>query len=123
MALLIILLLVSLIVKRFWIAGIIVTLLVMLLNLPEIEYWFDLFGIAAILGLVVFSLVRLGLLSATVIFGVSGAVNELVITSDLTHWWATGTIVTLGEILALAFYGFYVALAGRPMIGSEWLEG
>lgn len=122
MGVLVLLLFLLLIAKRAWIAGLVGTLVLLGLNAPGIEHWFDVFGMLATAGLVVFSLVRLGLLSTTVLFAVARSVDDMVISSDLSVWWAAGTILALAFTLALAALGFYVALAGRPLFGTGWLE-
>jgi serine/threonine-protein kinase len=123
MGLLTLLLFASLVFRRIWVAGLVVILLFAAIGMADFGYWFDVFGLLATLSVIMFTLVRLGLLSASVLFAVARLVDSFVITSDLSGWWATGTIVSMVFILALVGYGFYVALAGRPLFGSGWLEG
>jgi serine/threonine-protein kinase len=122
MALLTLLLFISLVVKRIWIAGLIVMVIATVIGMAEFGHWFDMLGMLVTMGLIMVCLVRLGLLSATVMFGVANMMDRFVITSDLSVWWSTGTIVTLLIALAVAIYGFRVALAGRPLFGKNLLD-
>jgi hypothetical protein len=122
MALLTLLLFITLVVKRIWIAGLVLMGVFVILGMANFGYWFDIIGMLVTMGLIMVCLVRLGLLSATVLFAVSGVVDVFVITTNLSAWYSTGTIVALVFILAVALYGFWIALAGRPLFGSGWLD-
>jgi hypothetical protein len=45
------------------------------------------------------------------------------VTSHLTAWYATGFVIDLIIVLALAFYAFHTSLAGQPVFGGKLLEG
>jgi len=66
--------------------------------------------------LVIVLLVRFGLL-AVVSYVFVRQLLTYPITADLFAWYAdSATLLPLGVIVALAAYGFYVSLAGRPLI-------
>lgn len=44
------------------------------------------------------------------------------VTTHLTVWYATGFLVDLIIMLALAFYAFYTSLAGQPLFGGKLLQ-
>lgn len=71
-------------------------------------------GLTSLLVVVLF--VRFGLL-AVVSFMFVRLLLTYPITANLSAWHATSTtLLPLGVIVALAGYGFYVSLAGRPLI-------
>jgi len=121
MLLLILLLLVSIVLKRTWIASAVVLAAFTLLGLPSYEHWFDSIGTLVFFAVVLLSLTRLGLLSTTVVFAVHRILEGTLFTTDLSAWYASGTILSVLWILALAGFGFYAALAGRPVLGAGWL--
>ncbi|HZE88126.1 MAG TPA: hypothetical protein VE404_01195 [Verrucomicrobiae bacterium] len=121
MALLILLLLVSIAVKRTWLAGAVVLAALTVVGIPGYTYWFDVAGTLVFFGALLLSLTRLGLLSTTVVFAVYSALERTLFTTDLAAWYASGEIVSLLWTMALAGIGFYVALAGRPVLGTGWL--
>ncbi|MBI3449028.1 MAG: protein kinase [Acidobacteria bacterium] len=121
MLLLILLLLLSIVLRRTWIAGAVVLAAFTLLTLPAAEYWFDAIGTLVFVGTLLLSLTRLGLLSTTVLFAVYTTLAGTLQTTDLSAWYASGTILSVLWVAALAGFGFYVALAGRPVLGTGWL--
>jgi hypothetical protein len=54
-------------------------------------------------------------------------VQELLVVSpltrDLSTWYAGASLSVLLIVVALAGYGFYASLGGRPLLGEELLEG
>ena len=72
--------------------------------------------------LVIATLTRLGLLAATISSAIYSTMAAAVVTTNLSAWYATGTIIAVMWTLLLAGYGAYTALAGRPMFGTAWLE-
>ena len=67
-------------------------------------------------GILVFLLVRYGLLAGVVTVYVVNRLLQHPITPDLASWTATPTWWALGMMAALSVYGFRTALAGRPAI-------
>ena len=64
---------------------------------------------------------RFGLL-ATVSFALFAAVSAFPITTEFTAWYATGFVLYLVVMVALAVYGFYTSLASQPLFGGKLFE-
>jgi serine/threonine-protein kinase len=121
MLLLVFLLLLSTLVRKQWLAAL------------GILVFFGLVGAATggaigALGATVWAaitlaaLVRLGLLATVVLTAVSHVLELTVITTDLSAWYASGTILALTFLALVAGYGFHTALAGRPLFGADLLR-
>ena len=64
-------------------------------------------------------ILRIGFLSAAVAVALTGLMESLVYSADLgSCWYGLGSLVTLVGFALVAFCGFWVALAGRPMFGT-----
>jgi hypothetical protein len=68
------------------------------------------------------ALMRFGLLTLVAAFFVS-QLRRLPLTLDFTVWYSTGSLLVMLVVLAVAGYGFWVSLAGRPLIKDELLDG
>ncbi|MFQ5472788.1 MAG: hypothetical protein ACE5FA_07890, partial [Dehalococcoidia bacterium] len=69
----------------------------------------------------VVALLRFGLLSLAVAFLFEDCLRFIPITLDFSAWYATGSLVTMLLLLAVAVYGFHTALAGRPLLKEDML--
>jgi hypothetical protein len=45
------------------------------------------------------------------------------LTLDFSAWYAEGSIIVISLVAALAIYGFYISLAGRPLLKSDAVDG
>lgn len=114
----------SLILRRDWLAfaiGWAVAVLVSFLtarNSSGIDQIFIAIGTAIFF---IFPLWRYGLL-AGVSFILFSGLSELPITTNFTAWYATGFVMYLALLVALAVYGFYTSLAGQKPFGGKFLE-
>ena len=63
-------------------------------------------------------ILRVGFLSAAIAVALGGLMESLVYSTDLGSWYGLGSLVTLVGFALVAFCGFWVALAGRPMFGT-----
>jgi hypothetical protein len=70
---------------------------------------------AQVLGVVV--LIRCGVLAIMAMIFVAFTL-DFPITWDLSAWYAREGLMDLGLVLALAGYGFWTALEGRPLFGN-----
>jgi len=84
-------------------------------------------AVAVAIGLIinslsVFLLIRLGLLAlvASVVFGF--CFLNLPLTTQGSAWYAGITLTAILLMAAMAFYGFYTSLGGRPVFGGAVLE-
>ncbi|HEX6322403.1 MAG TPA: serine/threonine-protein kinase [Vicinamibacterales bacterium] len=73
-------------------------------------------------GIAIAAITRLGLLAMTVASGVYYALSSVLITTDLSAWYATGMILAVAWTLLLAGYGAWTALAGRPVFAGGWMD-
>jgi serine/threonine-protein kinase len=67
-------------------------------------------------------LLRFGLLPVVVMFFVTQFVLDSPLTTDLSAWYAGGTVFPVAIILALTAYAFHTAVAGRPLFKAGFLE-
>ena len=67
-------------------------------------------------------LTRLGLLTMAIMSFVSRLATQVPLTLDVASWYAYGTALAFLACAALAGYGFYTSLAGRPLFGEKLLE-
>ena len=44
------------------------------------------------------------------------------VTTNFTAWYATGLVIYLVAMVAVAVYGFYTSLAGQPLFGGKFFE-
>jgi hypothetical protein len=70
---------------------------------------------------IIFPLWRYGLLTLVSAF-VFSVLGSLPITTNFTAWYATGFVMYLALLVALAVYGFYTSLAGQKPFGGKFLE-
>jgi serine/threonine-protein kinase len=68
--------------------------------------------------LIVVAMIRYGLL-AVVMWLVFLTMTDVPATTDLSAWYAGRTLVTFLFLTALACYGFWISLAGRPLFASD----
>jgi len=71
--------------------------------------------------IVLVALMRFGLLALVVAHFVS-QLRYVPLTLDFTAWYSTGSLTAMLVALAIASYGFWVSLAGRPLLRDELLE-
>jgi hypothetical protein len=82
-------------------------------------HWLSASVTAGLLMLVLYRYGFLAMLSA--LFYLHMYIN-FPVTSHLTAWYATGFVIDLIIVLALAFYAFHTSLAGQPVFGGRLLE-
>lgn len=119
-----------LMLKRQWLAFIV---LLMLFAIPNIMVRSPGFSLSAhaceaafgILGLSIMMLVliRFGLVAALAAGIITDLLRSMPLTFDLSVWYANTSLVVLGFIGAMAIYGFHTALAGRSLFKDELLDG
>ncbi len=75
-----------------------------------------------VVALFTFVMIRFGLLALTTAAVFVNTVPEMVLTSDLTAWYAESSILALLVVTGIAIYGFHTAMAGQPLFGRGLLE-
>ena len=73
-------------------------------------------------GLILFGLMRVGLLAAISMFLFFYWTSEMPMTSDFSAFYAGSTAITLLALAALAVYGYRTALAGQPLLRGRLIE-
>jgi hypothetical protein len=72
--------------------------------------------------LTAFILIRFGVLALMAAWFVAVTVLRFPLTTDLTTWYADGSLFAVASVLALTGYALYTALAGRPLLKAGFLE-
>jgi hypothetical protein len=85
---------------------------------PEI-YWVQ---NAILVGVWIGVMLRYGLLALAASFCTVFLVGSCPITADLSSWYVAQSLLLMAAVLALAVYGFVVAAAGRPLLGTGLLR-
>jgi serine/threonine-protein kinase len=106
-----------LIVRRTWIALAILTAAAVPLYAASASLSGALFAAVVIL-VALALLLRVGVLATVTMAIVGDATKYVPLTLDTQAWYFDQSLIVLLSISALAIYGFFVALAGRPAFGS-----
>ncbi len=117
------LLIFRLLLRRTGPALVAVSLLALVIFLPDAP---NFVGFAAAAGvtfpIVWLVLFRGGLLAFAAAFTVSSLIDELPLTPQPAGWYVGTTLLSVAVILAPALFGFWTSLAGRPLIRDAILE-
>jgi hypothetical protein len=81
--------------------------------------WFAAAGGAVMTAVMLFTLVRLGLLATLVLSVAAICTWAFPFTTDFSRWYASIGLTGLLAFAALAGYGFWIALAGQPLLKDE----
>ena len=79
-------------------------------------------NIALISALLVFILIRFGILALMAGFFVFQILRTFPVTADFSAWYAGSSLFAIGSVLALTAYALYTALAGRPLFKAGILD-
>jgi hypothetical protein len=111
-----------LLLRRTWIAVVLFSALAMLLFNPGTGHPAPyVIGILISILLFWFVLFRFGLLAIILGSTVCDLLLQLPLTFNLTAWYGYVTLLTLFVTVGVAFWGFWTALAGRPLFRDEIL--
>ena len=117
------LLVLRLLLRRTWIAVVVFSALAMLMFNPGTGHPAPyMIGLLITIPLFFFVLLRFGLLSIVVGTTVCDLLLILPLTFDITAWYSYITLLTLFVTVGVAVWGFWVALAGRPLFRDEVLQ-
>jgi hypothetical protein len=72
--------------------------------------------------LAVFLMIRFGLLAFVASSFLNNLLSNFPLTTQMSSWYAGLSLVGILLMAAMAFYGFYTSLGGRPMLGTAGLE-
>jgi serine/threonine-protein kinase len=121
MVMLVFFLLLLVMLKRQWAAAVAVLLLVGGMASAGADYWYDVPLVVAFVALMLFTVLRLGLVAAVVANAVSGILLNQPITADLSVWWSGPTMAVLAVLSLFSVYGFVTSLGGRSPFGEGLL--
>jgi serine/threonine-protein kinase len=104
------------------VAGIVVLLLV--LNTGQIltGNWVDRFNVVAFTTLFTVVTHRYGLIAAAALLFVDNVMSDTPLTTDLSVWWSTPTVLTVGLVLGLLAFAYRAARGGEPLFGQVLQE-
>jgi serine/threonine-protein kinase len=114
--------LVRLAVKRDWLVALIIAFLGAVTNTGGDYAWVTFVASAGIWLSIYFILRKFGVLALVTGLVVQNILSVYPVTTHLSRWYASGAIAGMVAILALAIYGFRIALAGQPLFGGDFLE-
>ncbi len=111
-----VILLLSVILRRDWLATIAGWLLLTVLVIfPGDNPPIDIFFTALCAAIFIFGLMRFGLLTAVFAAFSFNLLDVLPVTTNFSVWFAGATVLVAVILLGLGFYGAYTSLAGRPV--------
>ena len=108
--------------RRKWLGALPVGLLFAMLNVSEENLAIELPFAILMAILLVFVVLRFGLLAVAVGGVVAPLLTNSPITLDFSRWYAGRSLFALAVVVAIALYGFRVALGSRPVFGVAALE-
>lgn len=121
LAIFFILFLVRLLVRKDWIAAVVVVFLGAITN-PEGDFWMTFLGAAVIWLSIYLVLRRFGLLALVVGLVVQNMLVLFPMTTHLSRWYTTGAIVGMTVIISIALFALHSALAGQPLFSARVLD-
>jgi len=80
--------------------------------------WIDKYNVLAMTVLLTLVLHRYGLVAAAMTLFVDNLVNGIPLTTHLSVWWSTSTVLTVTLLVALVAFSYYSARTGEPLFGD-----
>jgi hypothetical protein len=111
-----------LVLRRNWVAALVMSLLFCIPSLGAQNPLLDALFTAPFVLLYLFILYRFGLVALTVLYFIDQLANNLPLATPLGAWYTEGGVVAMITILVVAFYGFYVSRAGKPIFETGALD-
>jgi hypothetical protein len=99
-------------------AGVIVLLLA--LNTGQIltGNWVERFNALAFTTLITVVIHRYGLVAAAALLFVDNVMSDVPLTTDLSAWWSTPTVLTVALVFGLVAFAYHAARGGEPLFGQ-----
>lgn len=117
-----ILFLLRFLVKKDWIAGLVIVFLGAISNTGGDYFWVT-FLAAAVIWLSIYMVLRgFGVLALVVGLVVQNILVAFPMTSHLSRWYASGGVAGIVTIVAVACFALYCALAGQPLFRTLSLD-
>ena len=100
------------------VVGVIVLLLAM--NNGEIVTgnWVGRFNVIAFTTLMTLVIHRYGLVATAALLFVDNVITDMPLTTNLSLWWSTPTVLTLALVFGLLGFAYYAARGGEPLFGQ-----
>jgi serine/threonine-protein kinase len=114
--------LVRLIVRKTWLAAVLVTVIFSVPVLGAEHVLIDAVFTLPVIAAFLVVLYRFGLVALAAFFFAERMADNMPITLPLGAWYAEGGIVAVVAILLVAIYGFRAARAGKPLFGPGALD-
>jgi serine/threonine-protein kinase len=116
-------LLFRILLRKVWLAGAaFVVMMGFMQGAPGADYpvvaWAQ---ITLVVVVVLFVLLRYGLVATTAGFYIHRTLDQVGLTGDFTAWYAPSFLIPAIAMLALLAYGFHISLAGQPIFGTGHL--
>lgn len=117
-----VLFLMRLLVRKDWIAAIVIVFLGAITNIGG-DYFWSTFLLSAVIWLSIYLVLRrFGLLALVVGLVVQNILVTFPMTTHLNRWYASGAIAGGTIIIAIAFFALHTALAGQPLLTAKVLD-
>ena len=111
------------ILRKQWLAAAGFTLIFAVQALLTSEHpWVDFPLVIIIYGVAAVVVVRFGLIALASGIFMADLIGNAPQTTDFSAWYSTATVFPLLVVAAMAIWGFYMALAGRPLLKNELFE-
>jgi serine/threonine-protein kinase len=111
------------IVRKEWLAAVIVVLLFVVAIAPGgSPLWFLAVFVAVQFGAAVLILIRFGVLPMVLAVFVSEVLGLPPVTTDFSAWYASSMFTALAIVLAVTLWSFRVTLGSRKLLTSDFLE-
>jgi hypothetical protein len=114
--------LLRLVFRRNWLAALVMSLLFCIPSLGAQNRLIDMLFTAPFFWMYLYILYRFGLVALTVLYFIDQLADNLPLATPLSAWYTEGGLVAMITILAVAFYGFYVSRAGKPVFETGALD-
>jgi hypothetical protein len=111
--------LVRLLLRSYWLSVAVTGILVLLTTLGGENFVVEMPFVVLTAAVIMFALLRLGILALAVGFFVLTLFTSFPITVDFSQWYSAQSLFMFGVFLTLLFYGFRVALGNKPLFGEQ----
>jgi hypothetical protein len=113
---------VRLVVRKNWLAAVVVSLLFTIPSLGAQNPLIDALFTTPFFLVYLYILYRYGLVALAALYFTDQLADFMPITLPLNAWYAEGGIFAVMAILLFAFYGFHTSRAGNPLFGAGALD-
>jgi hypothetical protein len=109
--------------KKHWLAALLTSLIFCIPSLAAPNPLIDaLLYTMPFVFLYLFILYRFGLVTLAALYFADQLADNMPVTTPLNAWYTLGGLTAVIVILLIAFYGFQISRAGKPVFGSSALE-